>query len=687
MLQVPADVESCYREICGAGQTPDFLAISRAAKRLGLKAGVAALSPARLLGLPLPAIVRFSTGDWAILAKVNDEEALYQIPGREPATAPTERLGQELEPQAVLLTWRPSFSKEDARFGLVWFAQALWHYRPILGQILLASFVLQLLALGSPLIFQVVTDKVLPSGSFTTLNVIAVGLIAIAAFEAALGWLRTYLTAHTSSRLDVQLGSALYRHLLQLPLSYFQTRPAGQTVARVRELESVREFLTGAAVSVLLDFFFSIVAFTVLCFYNVFLAVIVAGSLVAYFTIAFLMTPLLRGLVEKFFQRAATSQSFLVESVAGAETIKAMALEPAMIRNWEGHLAAYVAQGFRLAMCSNTSNILVNSVSKITNVAVLWAGVTAVHNGSMTIGEFIAFTMISGQLTAPVLRLAQLWQQFQQARVGVERLGDILNTPVEPGCSSSAPPLPKLSGRITFEKVSFRYTPGTPFVLRDLSFDLEPGSVVGIIGRSGSGKSSITKLIQRLYVPSSGRVLIDGYDLAMADPAWLRTQIGVVLQDNFLFNRSVRENIAIGDPSLPMERIAELARLAGAHEFIMTLPQGYDTIMEERGTNLSGGQRQRIAIARALATNPRILIFDEATSALDYESESRFHKNLGLIARDRTVILIAHRLSTVERADRILGIDAGDLVEDGTPDELHHQDGLFAMLQRHQFGT
>jgi subfamily B ATP-binding cassette protein HlyB/CyaB len=375
-----------------------------------------------------------------------------------------------------------------------------------------------------------------------------------------------------------------------------------------------------------------------------------------------------------------------VETISGIGTVKAMAVTPRMTRTWDNQLAGYVASSFRVTRLSNIGQQGVQFLQKLTSVATLYWGAQMVIDGKLSVGQLIAFNMLAGQVSTPILRLAQLWQDFQQVGISVERLGDIFNTRTEPG-DSSAIALPPIRGRVTFEKIGFRYRPDMAEVLSDIDLDVRPGEVIGIVGRSGSGKSTLTKLVQRLYVPERGRVLVDGHDLALVDPAWLRRQLGVVLQENFLFNRSVRENIAIGDPGMPMERVIHAAKLAGAHDFIVDLPQGYDTVVGEHGASLSGGQRQRIAIARALVLDPRILIFDEATSALDYESERAVMDNMRAICRDRTVLIIAHRLTTVREANRIVVIDKGRIVESGAPAELlDREDGHFRQLHRLQQG-
>lgn len=362
-----------------------------------------------------------------------------------------------------------------------------------------------------------------------------------------------------------------------------------------------------------------------------------------------------------------------------------MAVQPQMQQRWEESLSAYVQASFRAVSLGNWASQIVQLINKITSGAILWFGANLAIDGEITIGEFVAFNMLAGQVTGPIIRLAQMWNDFQQFRISVARLGDILNTRPETLITAS-PSLPRLKGEIRFERVTFRYRPGAPEVLKDVSLTIAPGQIVGIVGRSGSGKSTLGKLLQRLHVPESGRILVDGTDIALLDPAWLRRQIGVVLQENILLNRSVRDNIALSQPAMGLEAVIRAAKLAAAHEFILELSQGYDTVLEERGANLSGGQRQRIAIARALATNPRILLFDEATSALDYESEAAIQDNMREITRGRTVLLVAHRLSTVRRADRILVMDKGQVIEDGSHDELLAKGGLYARLIKQAMG-
>lgn len=587
--------------------------------------------------------------------------------------------------ELILFTSRASLAGELARFDFTWFIPAIVKYRRLLGEALLVSFVLQLFALVTPLFFQVVMDKVLVHRGFTTLDVIAGGLTVVVLFEVTLTALRSYVFAHTTSRIDVELGARLFRHLLDLPLAYFQARRMGDSVARVRELENIRSFLTGNAVTLVLDLLFSVVFIAVMFLYSGWLTLIVVLSLPMYVLLSLIYTPVLRARLHEKFNRGAENQAFLVETISGIDTVKSMAVEPHWTRKWDNQLAAYVASSFRTATVGTLANGGVTLISKLVTVATLYLGAKLVIEGQLTVGQLIAFNMLAGQVAQPVMRLAQLWTDFQQTGISVQRLGDILNTRTEVAGNKGA--LPPLAGRVTFDGVFFRYRPESPEVLKNISLGIAPGEVIGIVGRSGSGKSTLTKLIQRLYVPERGRVLVDGMDLALADSGSLRRQIGVVLQENVLFTRSIRDNIALADPGAPLEAVIQAAKLAGAHEFILELPEGYDTLVGEHGSTLSGGQRQRIAIARAMMTNPRILIFDEATSALDYESERVIQNNMKAICRGRTVIVIAHRLSAVRESNRILVMDHGQIVESGTHVELlRHEAGHYARLHRLQTG-
>jgi len=684
---VAASPEQLAHEFAEDGRLFGRAEMLLAAKKLGLKAKFARSSLSRLGHTPLPAIAADNQGRFFIIARLDDGKALIHDPqSQRPEVLSLEELEARWVGDLILIRSESSLAGDLARFDFSWFIPAIVKYRKLLGEVLLVSFVLQIFALLTPLFFQVVMDKVLVHRGLTTLDVIAIGLLGIMIFETLLSGLRSYVFAHTASRIDVELGSRLFRHLVTLPLAYFQARRVGDSVARVRELENIRSFLTGNAITLLLDVLFSVVFIAVMFMYSGWLTLVVILSLPLYFIVSLLITPVLRARLNESFTRGAENQAFLVETVNGIDTLKSMAVEPQINRKWDNQLAGYVAASFKTQTLSTIANESVGFIGKLVTVTTLWLGARLVIEGDLSVGQLIAFNMLAGRVSQPIMRLAQLWTNFQQTGVSVQRLGDILNTRTELSQDSRSA-LPPLRGDVEFDQVHFRYRPDGSEVLRGISLTIQAGEVIGVVGRSGSGKSTLTRLLQRLYTPERGRVLVDGMDLALADVSSLRRQIGVVLQDNMLFARSIRENIALVDPGTPIEAVMHAAKMAGAHDFILELPEGYDTVVGEHGASLSGGQRQRIAIARALIGNPRILIFDEATSALDYESERIIQQNMQAICKGRTVIIIAHRLSAVRDANRILVMDRGQIVEQGNHAELlAHQAGHYSRLHRLQQG-
>ena len=685
--QVAASPEQLAHEFGSPDQCLSQDSLLLAARKLGLKAKAAKTTTERLDRTPLPAIAADNNGGFFIIARLDQGKALIHDPlAQRPEVVTFEALQARWNGQLLLIRSEAGTPGESSSFDFTWFIPAIVKYRKLLGEVMLVSFVLQIFSLITPLFFQVVMDKVLVHHGLTTLDVIAIGLAGVMLFESALSGLRTYVFAHTASRIDVELGSKLFRHLITLPLSYFQARRVGDSVARVRELENIRNFLTGNAITLLLDVLFSVVFIAVMFYYSGWLTLIVLLSLPLYILVSVLITPILRKRLNDSFARGAENQAFLVETVNGIDTLKSMAVEPQAIRKWDNQLAGYVAAGFKTQNLSTIANESVSLIGKLVTVATLWFGARLVIDGQLSVGQLIAFNMLAGRVAQPIMRLAQLWTNFQQTGVSVQRLGDILNTRNELSQVNRSA-LPPIKGRIEFDQVHFRYRPDGSEILRGINLVITPGQVIGVVGRSGSGKSTLTRLLQRLYVPERGRVLVDGMDLALADVSSLRRQIGVVLQDNMLFNRSIRENIALSDAGAPLEAVMQMAKLAGAHDFILELPEGYDTMVGEHGASLSGGQRQRIAIARALMGNPRILIFDEATSALDYESERIVQQNMQAICKGRTVIIIAHRLSAVRDANRIVVVDRGQIVEQGSHAELlTHQAGHYSRLHRLQQG-
>jgi len=691
-LGIPADRQQIAHDHGGLPDSYRLEDLVRIAKRLGMVAKARSYREHELGKLPLPAIIERADGGALILLKLQDAseggQALVQRSDKQsPEILSPEQLRALSSGRILLMTTRERMMGVSRPFDVSWFIPALVKYRKPLRDVLVASFFLQLMGLVSPLFFQLVIDKVLVHQTLSTLDVLAIGLSVVLIWETVLSGLRNWLFAHSTNRVDAELSARMFRHLLNLPLNYFEARRVGDSVARVRELERIREFLTSNAVTVVIDLFFTIVFFAVMYMYSPLLTLVVLMSIPFYAAVSIFITPVLRGRLDEKFKRGAENQAFLVETVTGIGTLKAMAVEPQMRNKWEQQFAAYAQTGFSVTRLANWGSHLIQIVSKLTTVAILYFGAKQVIAGNLSVGALVAFNMLSGRVAAPILRLSQLWQDFQQVRISVDRLGDVLNAEAEPEHNPNRASLPAIQGRVEFDKVRFRYRPDAPEALRGVSLAINAGEMLGIVGPSGSGKSTLTKLVQRLYVPEQGRVLVDGVDLALVDPAWLRRQVGVVLQENILFNRSVRENIALADPVLPMERVIEAATMAGAHEFILGLPHGYDTIIDERGANLSGGQRQRIAIARALIGNPRILILDEATSALDAESEEIIQTNLRSIAQGRTVMIIAHRLSAVRQCHRIITVEQGDITEVGDHESLVRSGGRYADLYRRQMGA
>lgn len=687
--RVAADPSQLQYQLALAGRASGCADIVRAARLLGFNAKILKNpSRQRLLRIPTPALINIGHARFAVLGAPDQDNRLRLI---DPMTRISrlvsyEELHNQWNGEVVLIARPAGIGIDPKTFSFKWFLPSLWRYRRPLGHVLLTSLFIQLFALVTPLFFQIVVDKVLVHKGHATLVVIAIGMATLGLFNVILSFLRAYVLSHTTNRIDVELGARLFYHLLRLPLFYFETRAAGQTVARVRELETIRSFLTSQGLFSCIDLLFAAVFVMVLFAYSPFLTLVVLCSVPFYVGIAMLVRPILREKINQKFNRGAESQQFLVESVVGMHTIKSAAIEPMMQASWEEKLAAYVSTSFESSLIANLGQNATQYVSTLTTTLIIFIGAQAVIAGQMTVGELVAFNMIANQAAQPILRLSQLFQDFQQVQVSVERLGDILNMPAE-SMDLSLAPLPPSRGAIEFKNVSFRYRPELPEVLSDISLTIAPGEVIGVVGPSGSGKSTLAKLLQCLYLPDRGRVLLDGINISQMPPAWLRRQIGVVLQENLLFNRTIHENIALIDPAMQRSRVINMAELAGAHEFIAQLPRGYDTIIEERGANLSGGQRQRIAIARALASSPRILIFDEATSALDYESERVVQSKMREIVKGRTVVIIAHRLATVRGCHRIIGVRDGRIVEQGTHDELlRRENGLYANLWLLQIG-
>jgi ATP-binding cassette, subfamily B, bacterial HlyB/CyaB len=666
-------------------RSPTTHDLMRAAKFIGVRVRlVSNPTEQKLRALPVPAMIKLSDGSWQIFkGRISGDLFRLVDPmerGRPNVDLKMAELYGRFGGEVMLIGKSFGHVAEDVGFSLSWFMPLIKRHKRPLIEMLTISFFVNLMALGYPLSFQIVIDKVLQHKSFSTLIIVIVALLLLAVFSGILSYMRQYLLQHTANRIDVELGAKLYSHMLHLPISYFETRAAGVIVTRVRELRAIRAFLTGQALLNVVDLLFIVIYFAVLFVYSPILTCVVLAAVPLYVAIGFFIRPMLRRLLKAKFRAFARGQQLMLESIVGIQTVKALAVEPLFERRWEERLAAYAHTTFEATLLGVKASTITTFVSKLTSATILFFGVLNVISGSMTVGGLIAFNMISRLISKPIMRTSQLYQSFQEVQVSIEHVADIFDAEVE-RIDQATLPRPNLSGEVSFRNVVFRYRPDLPPVLKNISLEIEPGEVIGIVGPSGAGKSTLTKLLQRFHTPSSGEILVDGIDISQADPAWLRRQLGVVLQDNFLFNQTVHENIAIARPEMPRAQVIRVAGLAGADEFISELPQGYDTLLEERGANLSGGQRQRLAIARALATNPRILIFDEATSALDYESERIIQDNMNRIVQDRTVIIISHRLAAVRHCDLIVGMAKGEISEVGTHEQLlRRRGGLYAHL-------
>ena len=658
--------------------------IIQSAKALKTKARLCQLNVSKLKNVMSPIIAKDRNGEFFIVAKSKEDKFMILFADKtQPEVKSREELSEIWDGTAIIITKKGILDRE-AIFSFKWFIPTILKFKKEFIQVLIAVFTIQILGILTPIMTQVVVDKVLVHRSMSTLNVLAIGIAIVYIYELILGLAKNYVFTHTTNRIDVMLSYKLFKHLFALPLKYFESRRVGETVARVRELDSIRSFLTGTPLSSMIDLIFIIVYIVVLFLYSKFLTVIVLCSIPVYAILSAIVTPLFKKRLDEKFETGANTQSFLVESITGVQTVKSYALEPKFEKKWGDLQADYVKASYKTSMVSATAGTVGQFIQKVFDLLILFLGAKAVMDGNFTVGQLVAFRMLSGRVSGPVLRLVQLWQEYQQASLSVKRIGDIFNTAPEPVLNANQTSMPTLKGKIAFENVHFRYDPQGGEVIKGMSFDVEAGTIVGVVGRSGSGKSTVSKLIQRLYIPEGGKITVDGMDISLVNPAMLRKQIGVVLQENFMFNGTVAENISIHCPTATMDQIIKCATIAGANDFILELPNGYDTIIGEKGMGLSGGQKQRIAIARAILADPKILIFDEATSALDYESESIIQNNLKEICKGRTVLIIAHRLSTLKDAQKIMVIDKGELTEYDTHERLLASNGLYAYLYNQQ---
>ena len=552
-------------------------------------------------------------------------------------------------------------------------------------EVLVASLVLQLLNLAQPLVLQQIFDKVIGQQNLDTLYTLGLILLGVSLFQGLLGAIRTYLFADTTNRIDIALGGEVIQHLLRLPLSYFDKRPVGELQTRIAELGNIRNFLTGSLLTLVLDSLFSVIYIAVMIFYNGILTAVTLGVIPLYLGLTLVATPAIRGQLRKASEKNAATQSVLVEALNGVQTIKAQNAENTVRWRWMRNYSSFMAESFRTLLIGVTTGTTSQFLTQLTGLLTLWVGAFLVIKGELTIGQLIAFRIISGYVVGPLLNLATSWQSFQGVALSIERLSDVVDATPE-GASEDIDqlPLPRIAGEVVFQNVDFRFNEGSQLVVKQVSFSIPAGAFVGIVGRSGSGKSTIMKLLPRFYELDKGRILIDGYDISKLQLSSVRRQIGIVPQDGLLFEGTIRDNISLTFPDASSDEIVVAAKVACAHDFIMELPQGYATRVGERGAGLSGGQRQRISIARAVLQKPQLLILDEATSALDYLTERQVCNNLKTYFEGSTVFFITHRLSTIRSSDQILMLEAGSLVEMGTHKELIELQGRYFALYSQQ---
>ena len=680
-------IEKVLQDNLRRGLTPNLQLCGQLAASLGLHVMAARVPAGAGTRLQVPSMLPWQ-GGFALVIASNERGLKLASPKQGMVTVEPDDLAEQFPEGIELLLMERSNATPDQKFGPGWFWPALKRYRGVLTQVLAASFVVQLFTLANPLLIQVIIDKVISQRSLDTLQVLGIALVVVTILEGVLGSLKTFLFAETTNRIDQRLGAEVIDHLLRLPLGYFDRRPVGELGTRVAELEKIRNFLTGQALTTILDAAFSVIYIAVMVVYSWLLTLIALSVLPIQIGLTILGAPLFRRQFRAAAEENAKTQSHLVEVLTGIQTVKAQNVEMVSRWRWQEFYSQYIARTFEKTITGTALNQTSQVLQKISQLMVLWIGASMVLSGDLTLGQLIAFRIISGYVTQPLLRLSTIWQNIQELRVSFERLADVIDTPEESDeIDKSKVMLPPLQGNVRFDNLSFRFRPGQPQVLKDVNLEIPAGTFVGIVGQSGSGKSTLMKLLPRLYDPEEGRILIDDYDIGKVELYSLRRQIGIVPQDPLLFSGTVSENIALTNPEASSEEIVRAARLANAHDFIMDLPSGYSTSVGERGAALSGGQRQRVAIARTLLSNPKLLVMDEATSALDYETERKVCDNLLNNLNDRTVFFITHRLSTIRQADMIVMLHQGAVVEVGTHDELMTHRGRYYALYRQQEST
>jgi len=654
------------------------------AQMMGLTGQLAQVSAAAVPRLKAPALVEWQNS-FAVIYSITEQEIVVGSPESGLSRLKPGEF-QEIwgESGQVLLLQAPKTEQKE-QFSFWWFVPSIMEHRTVFIEVLISSFFVQIFGLVNPLMTMVIINQVMGNRNIGALDILGILMLLVALFEALLGGLRTFLFVDTTNRIDVKLSSEVIDHLLRLPLSYFDNRRVGDLVGRIGELANIRNFLTGTALTVVLDAVFSVIYIAVMLALNPLMTAVALAGVPFFAGIILINSPIVRRLLRKKAERYADSQSYLVEVLNGVQTVKAQNLELKSRWEWSARYAKFMTASFNTVLTQTTSSSISTFLNKLSGLALLWVGAYLVIDGKLSIGGLIAFRIIAGNVTGSLLRFVSVWQSFQEVGMSIERLRDVLDTEAEVDEEDrNNIDMPPMNGSVKFEELSFRFTQSGPLQLANINLEFPAGYFVGIVGLSGSGKSTLMKLLQRLYSPLSGRIFIDGYDINKVELYSLRRQIGVVLQDTLLFNGTVQDNIALTNPDATTDEIIRAAKIAVAHDFIMNLPSGYNTMVGERGASLSGGQRQRIAIARTVMQNPKLLILDEATSALDYSSERQVGENLAEAFTNTTLFFITHRLTTVKNANTIIMMDQGSVVEQGTHDQLMAAKGRYFCLYQQQ---
>ena len=658
--------------------------IGQLAETMGLQTQVGTVKVNQIHRLELPVIIT-DDKNYSLLTDVDNEKILIANPERGWVDVPFEEARKKWGEDVKVVLIKRLDNTPSKQFGWSWFAPVVKRFQWPLIQVLLASLFIQLFQLANPLLLQQIIDKVINQSNLSALQVLGAALVIAALFQGLLTAVRTWLLFDTTDRMDLLLGSQVIDKLLRLPLRFFEKRPVGELSQRLSELGNLRGFLTGTAITSALDLLFATIYIIIMLFYSPILTAVALGTVPLYVLLVLFIAPVYRRLIRKQAQYSARTQSHLIETLGGIQTVKAQHFELNSRWRWQERYSGQIAEGFKSVVLGSSAGEIGNFLNQLSSLLIIWVGVYQVVSGDLSLGQLIAFRIIAGYVTGPILRLSNLWQSFQQVGISMERLADIVDQVPEAGEKDADQiSLPPIKGNVSFEDLKFRFgSQGEPQI-NGVELSVKAGSFVGIVGQSGSGKSTLMKLLPRLYEPNDGRILIDGYDIGKVNLSSVRQQIGIVPQDCLLFEGSIRENITMNVPEADTEAVIQVARAAEAHDFIMELPDGYGTQLGERGAGLSGGQRQRIAIARTLLQNPNLLVLDEATSALDYDTESNVCQNLQKQLKGKTVFFITHRLSTVRRADHIVLMHKGRIAEQGTHDELIKLGGRYNALYAHQ---